>query len=158
MIKTFSIGGVHPQENKLSVNQPIITAEIPSKVAILLGQHIGASAHPLVSVGDSVKVGTKIAEAVGFISSAIHSSVSGKVSKIDAVVDASGYSKPAIFVDVEGDEWEETIDQTRQIIKECPLNAQEILTKITHAGVVGLGIIGIVAIGLILKSQAINKG
>lgn len=62
MLKTFSIGGVHPHENKLSAHQPIIKAEIPAKAAILLGQHIGAPAKPIVAKGDVVKVGTKIAE------------------------------------------------------------------------------------------------
>ena len=61
MLKTFSIGGVHPHENKLSAHQPIIKAEIPAKAAILLGQHIGAPAKPIVAKGDVVKVGTKIA-------------------------------------------------------------------------------------------------
>ena len=42
MLKTFSIGGVHPHENKLSAHQPIIKAEVPAKAVILLGQHIGA--------------------------------------------------------------------------------------------------------------------
>ena len=42
MLKTFSIGGVHPHENKLSAHQPIITAEVPAKAVILLGQ---TSAH-----------------------------------------------------------------------------------------------------------------
>ena len=49
MLKTFSIGGVHPHENKLSAHQPIITAEVPAKAVILLGQHIGAPAKPAVS-------------------------------------------------------------------------------------------------------------
>ena len=93
MLKTFSIGGVHPHENKLSAHQPIIKAEIPAKAAILLGQHIGAPAKPIVAKGDVVKVGTKIAEPGGFVSAAIHSSVSGKVAKIDTIVDASGYAK-----------------------------------------------------------------
>ena len=62
MLKTFSIGGVHPHENKLSAHQPIIKAEIPAKAVILLGQHIGAPAKPIVAKGDVVKVGTKIAE------------------------------------------------------------------------------------------------
>ena len=44
MLKTFSIGGVHPHENKLSAHQPIVTAEVPAKAVILLGQHIGAPA------------------------------------------------------------------------------------------------------------------
>ena len=54
MLKTFSIGGVHPHENKLSAHQPIIKAEIPAKAAILLGQHIGAPAKPIVAKGDVV--------------------------------------------------------------------------------------------------------
>lgn len=117
MLKTFSIGGVHPHENKLSAHQPIITAEVPAKAVILLGQHIGAPAKPIVAKGDVVKVGTKIAEANGFVSAAIHSSVSGKVAKVDSIVDASGYAKPAIFIDVDGDEWEESIDRSPELVK-----------------------------------------
>ncbi|WP_071146506.1 electron transport complex subunit RsxC [Bacteroides ihuae] len=139
MLKTFSIGGVHPHENKLSAHQPILTAAVPEKAVILLGQHIGAPAKPVVAKGDLVKVGTKIAEAGGFVSAAIHSSVSGKVTKIDAIVDASGYAKPAIFIDVEGDEWEETINRTTTLVKECNLTAEEIVKKIAEAGIVGLG-------------------
>ena len=139
MLKTFSIGGVHPHENKLSAHQPIITAEVPAKAVILLGQHIGAPAKPVVAKGDVVKVGTKIAEPAGFVSAAIHSSVSGKVAKIDTIVDASGYAKPAIFIDVEGDEWEETIDRSATLVKECELSAEEIVKKIADAGIVGLG-------------------
>ena len=139
MLKTFSIGGVHPHENKLSAHQPIITAEVPAKAVILLGQHIGAPAKPVVAKGDVVKVGTKIAEPAGFVSAAIHSSVSGKVAKIDTIVDASGYAKPAIFIDVEGDEWEETIDRSTTLVKECELSAEEIVKKIADAGIVGLG-------------------
>ena len=139
MLKTFSIGGVHPHENKLSAHQPIITAEVPAKAVILLGQHIGAPAKPVVAKGDVVKVGTRIAEPAGFVSAAIHSSVSGKVAKIDTIVDASGYAKPAIFIDVEGDEWEETIDRSKTLVKECDLSAEEIVKKIADAGIVGLG-------------------
>ena len=140
MLKTFSIGGVHPHENKLSAHQPIIKAEVPAKAVILLGQHIGAPAKPLVAKGDVVKVGTKIAEPGGFVSAAIHSSVSGKVAKIDSIIDASGYPKPAIFIDVEGDEWEESIDRTEtfkimlanQIIRSLLhfLHIQRIMIKI----------------------------
>ncbi len=139
MLKTFSIGGVHPQENKLSAHQPIVAADVPAKAIILLGQHIGAPAKPIVAKGDMVKVGTKIADANGFVSAAIHSSVSGKIAKIDSVIDASGYAKPAIFIDVEGDEWEESIDRDTTLIKECSLSSEEIVKKIADAGIVGLG-------------------
>ena len=139
MLKTFSIGGVHPHENKLSAHQSIIIAGVPEKVVILLGQHIGVPAKPVVAKGDVVKVGTLIAEAGGFVSAAVHSSVSGKVAKVDSIVDASGYAKSAIFIDVDGDEWEESIDRTPDLVKECDLSAEEIIRKIADAGIVGLG-------------------
>ena len=139
MLKTFSIGGVHPHGNKLSAGQPIVTAEIPKKAYILLGQHIGAPAKPIVAKGDMVKVGQKIAEAGGFVSAAIHSSVSGKVAKIDNVIDASGYPKPAVIIDVTGDEWEESIDRTDTIVRECSLSPEEIVKKIADMGIVGMG-------------------
>ena len=139
MLKTFSIGGVHPHEDKLSAHQPIQQAAIPAKAVILLGQHIGVPAKPLVAKGDRVKVGTKIAEPGGFVSAAIHSSVSGKVAKIDSIIDASGYAKPAIFIDVEGDEWEDSIDRTDTVVRDCELSCDEIVKKILDAGIVGLG-------------------
>ncbi len=86
-----------------------------------------------------MKVGTRIAEAGAFVSAAIFSSVSGKVNKIDSVTDVSGYRKPAIFIDVEGDEWEETIDRSNTLIKECSLSPEEIVSKIKEAGIVGMG-------------------
>lgn len=139
MWKTFSIGGIHPQENKLSANHPIHEADLPKQTVIMLGQHIGAPAKPIVSKGDRVKVGTKIAEPGGFVSAAIHSSVSGQVVKIDQAIDASGYPRPAVFIDVEGDEWEAAIDRDETLIKDCPFSPEEILQKIANAGIVGMG-------------------
>lgn len=138
-MRTFRIGGVHPSENKLSAKQPITALGLPKQVVIPLSQHIGAPAVPLVKKGDIVKVGTKIADAGGFVSATIHSSVSGKVSKIDTVIDASGYRKPAIYIDVDGDEWEESIDRTTILVKDCNLTKEEIVAKIKDAGVVGMG-------------------
>ena len=114
-------------------------AELPKQAVFPLSQHIGAPAVPVVKKGDAVKVGTKIAEAGGFVSAAVFSSVSGKVNKIDNVVDASGYRKPAIFIDVEGDEWEDSIDRTPSLVRECRFSSEEIVAKIKDAGVVGMG-------------------
>ena len=58
---------------------------------------------------------------------------------MDSVIDASGYRKPAIFIDVEGDEWEESIDRSSELVKECNLTPEEIVAKIKNAGVVGMG-------------------
>ena len=140
MLKTFSIGGVHPHENKLSAHQPIVQAEIPAKAVILLSQHIGAPAKPIVAKGDVVKVGTKIAEPGGFVSAAIHSSVSGKVSEKSTLSSMPADTPNRLYsIDVEGDEWEETIDRTDTLVKECNLTAEEIVKKIADAGIVGLG-------------------
>lgn len=139
MLKTFSIGGIHPAENKLSAHQSIIKAEVPKQVTILLSQHIGAPAKAIVKRGDKVKVGTKIAEPGGFVSAAIHSSVSGTVAKIDNVIDASGYPKPAVIINVEGDEWEESIDKTDTLVKDCDLSSEEIVKRVADCGIVGLG-------------------
>lgn len=138
-MRTFRIGGVHPPENKLSAGKAIKTLGLPKQVIIPLSQHIGAPAAPIVKKGDLVKVGTQIAQPGGFVSAAIFSSVSGKVAKVDEVIDASGYRKPAIFIDVEGDEWEESINRSSELVKECNLTPEEIVKKISAAGIVGLG-------------------
>ncbi len=139
MLKTFSLGGIHPPENKFSAGKNIEALPIPTQVAIPIAQHIGAPAKPVVKKGDRVKVGTLIAEAGGFVSANIHSSVSGTVVKIDNIVDASGYKKPAIIINVEGDEWEESIDQSMDLVKDISATPEEIIKKIANAGIVGLG-------------------
>ena len=139
MLKTFRIGGVHPPENKLSAGQAIITANLPKQAVVMLSQHIGAPAQAVVAKGDKVKVGTLLAQAGGFVSANIHSPVSGTVSKIDTAIDAAGFQRPAIIIDVEGDEWEESIDRSETLVKECTLDAKAIIDRIKECGIVGLG-------------------
>ncbi len=139
MLKTFSKGGVHPPENKLSAIQTIEQLALPKTVSIPISQHIGAPATPLVKKNDSVKTGQLIAKSSGFVSANIHSSVSGKVIKIDSVVDSSGYKKQSIIIEVEGDEWLEEIDRTPELKKEINLSSEEIIKKVGESGIVGLG-------------------
>ena len=138
-MNTFTIGGVHPQPNKLTAGKKIETLALPKQAVFPLSQHIGAPAVPCVQKGDTVRVGTRIAEPGGFMSASIHSSVSGKVAKIDSIVDASGLRKPAIFIDVEGDEWEPSIDRTDTVILQNNMSREEILEKIKNSGIVGMG-------------------
>ena len=141
-MKTFKIGGVHPAENKLSAASPIREAELPKQAVFSMFQHIGAPAKPIVKKGDVVKVGTMIAEAGGFVSAPVHSSVSGTVSKVDVVIDASGTRRQAIFVDVNGDEWEDAIDRSPELVRlsdRPELDAATIINKVKEAGIVGLG-------------------
>ena len=141
-IRTFSIGGIHPEENKLSNDATTQVAALPVQAIFPLSQHIGAPAKPVVAKGDKVKVGTMIAEAGGFVSAPIYSSVSGTVLKIDTAVDATGYRKPAIIINVDGDEWEESIDRSNKLetVEEHPeLTPEEIVNRIKVAGVTGMG-------------------
>ena len=141
-IKTFRIGGIHPDENKLSNDAVTQPAPLPKQAVFPMSQHIGAPAKPVVKKGDKVKVGTLIAEAGGFISAPIHSSVSGTVFKVDNAINASGYLQPAIIINVEGDEWEESIDKSTKLetLEQHPeLTPEEIVNRIKAAGVVGMG-------------------
>ena len=141
-LKTFSMGGVHPEENKITADKATVVAALPKQAIFPLGQHIGAPAKPVVSRGDKVKVGTLIAEAGGFVSAPIHSSVSGTVVKVDTGVDATGYRHPAIYINVEGDEWEESIDRSDKLetlADHQELTPEEIVSRIKEAGVTGMG-------------------
>ena len=141
-LSTFKIGGIHPEENKLTAEVATQVAPLPTQAVFPLSQHIGAPAKPVVGKGDRVKVGTLLAEAGGFVSAPIYSSVSGTVVKIDTVVDATGYRKPAIFIKVEGDEWEEGIDRSDQLetLDAHPeLTPEEIVERVKQAGITGMG-------------------
>jgi electron transport complex protein RnfC len=86
-----------------------------------------------------VKVGQVIAESGGFVSSNIHSSVSGKVLKVDQLPDASGYKQSMIVIEVEGDEWLETINRDENLITDISASREEIVAKTLEMGIVGLG-------------------
>jgi electron transport complex protein RnfC len=139
MLKTFKLGGVHPAENKLSKDKNIEILAIPKIVSIPITQHLGAPAKVLVNKGDKVKAGQLIAKGEAFISANIHSSVSGKITRIDEVIDTSGYKRPAVIIEVDGDEWMESIERSKELKKDIRLNQKEIIRKINEMGVVGLG-------------------
>lgn len=141
-LHTFKIGGIHPEENKITAEMPTQMAELPKQAIFPLSQHIGAPAKPVVQRGDKVKVGTLLAEAGGFVSAPIYSSVSGTVAKIDEEFDATDYRKPVIIVNVEGDEWEENIDRSDKLetlAGHPELTPEEIVNRVQAAGVTGMG-------------------
>ncbi len=139
MKRTFSIGGVHPSDNKISRGCALETLPVPATVYIPVAQHIGAPAKPIVAVGDKVKTGQPIAEPGGFISAYIHSSVSGTVKSIAPRKDLAGNWQTCIEIQVEGDEWAEGIDLSTDIVADFTDDNKAILDKIKLAGVVGLG-------------------
>ena len=139
ILKTFKLGGVHPPENKFSASAAIETLPIPKRVFIPISQHLGAPATLVVNRGDVVKTGQLIAKSSGFISANIHASVSGKIFKIDNVMDQSGYKRTAVIIDTTDDQWAEGIDASADLMPEITLSKQEIIQRINDMGIVGLG-------------------
>jgi electron transport complex protein RnfC len=139
MLKTFAKGGVHPPENKLSAEQAIEVLPVPKTVTIPISQHIGAPATVVVKKNDEVKVGQVIAKSSGFVSANIHSSVSGKVTKVDSIMDSSGYRRQSVVIQVEGDEWDESIIKDGAVKRDFDFTSEEIIQKVGEAGIVGLG-------------------
>lgn len=138
-MRTFNKGGVHPEENKLASNNKIEVFPLTKKAVVFVSQHLGAPATCLVNKGDKVKVGTRIAEASGFICANTHSPYSGTVTKIDVATDFNGFKKTAVYIDVEGDEWEEGIDTSNEIKREITLEPKDIIQRMKDCGIVGLG-------------------
>ncbi|MFW5974643.1 MAG: electron transport complex subunit RsxC [Bacteroidota bacterium] len=138
-LRTFTLGGVHPPENKISADVPVKILPVPKTVSIPIAQNLGAPSKAVVKRGDKVKTGQLIAQGEAFISANVHSSVSGKVKKIDDILDASGYKRPAIIIDVEDDEWMEDIDTSPELKKDITADTQQIIDKLKEKGIVGMG-------------------
>ena len=130
---------MHPPENKLTSECMIEQLVPPATVIIPLNQHIGAPAVPLVSKGDKILTGQLIAKAGGFVSSNIHSSVSGTINKIESMPDNSGYRQTSVVIDVTNDEWINTIERSVNYTTNHELSAALIIEKCLEAGIVGLG-------------------
>ncbi len=136
---TFSIGGVHPHDNKISRGCAIETLPLPQTMYVSMAQHLGAPAKPIVAVGDKVKAGQVVAEPGGFISAFVHSPVSGTVKSIAPRKDLAGNMMTHIEIAVEGDEWAEGIDLSDTLVTKIPEDKAFILDRIKACGVVGLG-------------------
>jgi electron transport complex protein RnfC len=138
-LKTFKAGGVHPPENKFSADSAIEILPVPKRVYLPTSHHLGSPATILVKRGDDVKTGQLIAKSSGFISANIHSPVTGKVFKIEDVMDQSGYKRPAIIIDTTDDIWDDGIEPSDKIEREITLSREDIVKRINEMGVVGLG-------------------
>ncbi len=139
MMKTFSIGGVHPDDRKISAGCAIEVLPVPKTVYISMAQHLGAPAKPVVVPGDKVKTGQIIGEPAGFISAFVHSSVSGTVKSVGPRKDLAGNPVTHVEIEVNGDEWMEGIDTSDTLAAEVPADVQFIIDRIKGNGVVGLG-------------------
>ena len=135
-LKTFK-GGVHPYEGKeLAKDQPIKEVRPTGELVFPVSQHIGAPANPIVAVGDTVLRGQRIAEAGGFVSSPIFSSVSGTVKAIEPRRVAVGDMVKCIVIENDGEYKEVEYKGVDDVFK---LSNEEIIALVRDAGVVGMG-------------------
>ncbi len=101
-MKTFKKGGIHPPESKHTAKNPIEVLNPKDEVVLFLSQHIGAPAKPLVKPKDAVLAGSLIAQASSYVSSPVHSPVSGTVKKIDKFTFPGGLEMDAIIIQNDG--------------------------------------------------------
>ena len=137
MRNTFK-GGVHPYEGKeLSMDKPVVLHESKGEMVYPLAQHIGAPATPVVSVGDKVLVGQIIAEATGFVSANVCSSVSGTVKKIEPRLLVNGNKVSSIVIENDG---EYTLAEGVGVKRDYKtMSKEDIRAAINAAGIVGMG-------------------
>lgn len=130
----FYLPGIHVPHRKNTIKQPTVQMNTPKSVTIPMSMHIGKPSIPTVKVGDLVKVGTKIADADGLVSSCVYSGISGKVAKIEEYILTNGTATTAVVIESDG---EMTVDETV-----CPpvINSKdEFIDAIKQSGIVGLG-------------------
>ncbi|WP_337742697.1 electron transport complex subunit RsxC [Fusobacterium gonidiaformans] len=130
-------GGVHPPENKLQTETfPVEKLEAPKMLYVPLLQHIGAPLDPLVAVGDQVLKGQKIADSQGFLTSPIHSPVSGTVKKIEERVFPLMGTCKSIVIENDG---QETWAELSKIENWETAEVKDLLAMIREKGIVGIG-------------------
>jgi electron transport complex protein RnfC len=131
---SFFLSGVHVPHRKHTAKTPSVRMTPPKTVTIPMSMHIGAPARPIVKVGDLVKVGTLIAEDVGAVSSPIHASVSGKVTKISEILLSNGSTCPAVTIESDGN-----MEPDPNLCAPNIQCAEDMIEAIRKSGVVGLG-------------------
>ena len=137
--KTFPQGGIHPADRKLSADKPIVRLSLPETVVIPLSQHIGAPVECLAKPGDEVKTGQCLGKATGPISAHIHSSVTGKVLKIEEVMNVNGYKCQAVRIEVQEDQWLDGLNVPADPLIDTRLDPDQIAQQVFDMGVVGMG-------------------
>lgn len=131
-------GGMHPYDGKeLSMDKHTAVLLPKGELVYPVSQHIGAPAVPVVAVGDSVLVGQKLAEASGFVSACVISSVSGTVKAIEPRLTAAGTKVLSIIVENDGEY--RTVEGFGTKRELSALSKEEIRRQIRDAGIVGMG-------------------
>ena len=136
--KTFGMNGVHPNDYKsYTSRKPVEYIDVPDRVYIPVGQHIGTPAKIVVQVGDIIEEGQLIAEADGFVSANIHASIPGTVVGIESRYQTNGRKCDVIVIELNG-RFSKT-GSAVQLADWKSMSKKDILTKIQQAGIVGMG-------------------
>ena len=132
-------GGIHPAERKeFAEGFALARFPEPDEVVILMGQHIGAPANPVVKVGDYVKVGQRIGEAPSFISAPVHASVSGTVTAVEPRLHPI-QGVPAMAVVIKNDHLDALDESVKPHGDLDSLSAEDIVNIVRDAGIIGMG-------------------
>lgn len=130
-------GGSHPEENKHHTRKlPIVDASVPKILIFPVSMHIGAPSKPIVEVGEKVKAGQMIADAGGFISANIYSSVSGEVIAIEKRPSAKGDVDSII---IKNDYQYTKAEPIVEPGKSEEMTDDDIIETVRKAGIVGMG-------------------
>ena len=130
-------GGIHPDTNKeLTKSKKTVAMDAPDILVFPLSQHIGAPCESLVKAGDTVMVGQKIADSEAFVSSPIHSSVSGVVKAVEKRPHAT--MSECIAIVIENDK-NYTVLEDIKPIDYTSMSQKEIIDEIRNGGIVGMG-------------------
>ena len=130
-------GGIHPDDGKRFSKDQAVKPLLPKGDMVYpLSQHIGAPANPVVKKGDHVLKGQLIADAGGFVSAPVYSSVSGTVKGLEQRFNPTGTKVECIVIENDGEYSEAEYEPVKPLDE---LSREEILEMIARAGIVGMG-------------------
>lgn len=129
--------GIHPEYHKeLTSGKSIVQARLPQRIVVPLVQHIGAPAKTEINIGDEVKRGQVIGVTTSFVSSPVHSSISGKVIAIADFPNPAGRMVPSVVIESDGNDDAIAFKENPDYMN---LSPDDVRNLIKEAGIVGLG-------------------
>lgn len=146
----FKLGKTRLPHKKATAHSRAVRMTPPAEVLLLLSQHIGAPATPTVKVGEQVRVGQKIAEAAGYVSSPVYASVSGTITKIEPYLTSNGRTVDAIRIASDGQ-----MTPAEGITPPAVSDFDGFSAAVRESGLVGLGGAGFPTQ---VKLDAVKKG
>jgi len=130
--------GVHPEGFKeRTADLPIQRMPFVDRYVMPLNQHLGAPAIPVVEVGDRLRRGQLIAEPGAFVSTSLHSPVTGRVTAI-----ANRRFPGGVFarsIEIETDPYATQRLDLSPPVDWRDLKGEDFVAQVQHAGIVGMG-------------------